>query len=82
VYENKGDNGKAYFYLNAYTEAKNRNNTAILKTINKDMESFIAETKNDSENHGRNVQWVILLSLAVLSLLAVYAWRIISLLRK
>ncbi|WP_332583495.1 tetratricopeptide repeat protein [Chryseobacterium sp.] len=82
VYENKKDNEKAYFYLNAYTEAKNRNNTAILKTINKDMESFIAETKNDSENHRRNIQWVILLSLAVFSLLAVYAWRIISLLRK
>lgn len=82
VYENKGDNEKAYFYLNAYTEAKNKNNTAILKTINKDMESFIAETKSDSEDHRSKMQWVILLSLAVFSFLAVYAWRIISLLRK
>ncbi|PWN66159.1 tetratricopeptide repeat protein [Chryseobacterium oncorhynchi] len=82
VYENKRDNEKAYFYLNAYTEAKNRNNTAILKTINKDMESFMAETKNDSEDHRRNMQWVIFLSLTVFSMLVAYAWRIISLLRK
>lgn len=82
VYENKKDNEKAYFYLNAYTEAKNRNNTAILKTINKDMESFMAETKNDSEDHRRNMQWVIFLSLTVFSMLVAYAWRIISLLRK
>ncbi|MGU3374781.1 tetratricopeptide repeat protein [Chryseobacterium sp. M5A1_1a] len=82
VYEKKGDNEKAYFYLNAYREAKNKSNTAILKTINKDMESFIAETKNDSKDHKRNMQWVVFLSLAIFSLLAVYAWRILSLLRK
>lgn len=82
VYERKGDNDKAYFYLNAYTEAKNKNNTAILKTINKDMESFIAETKSDSEDHKKNMRWVAFLSLAGFSLLAVYAWRIINALRK
>ncbi|AZA76171.1 tetratricopeptide repeat protein [Chryseobacterium sp. G0186] len=82
VYEKKGDNDKAYFYLNAYTEAKNKNNTAILKTINKDMESFIAETKSDSEDHKKNMRWVIFLSIAGFSLLAVYAWRIINAIRR
>lgn len=82
VYENLGNEEKAYFYLNAYTEAKNRTNTALLATINQDMESFITTAKEDTERHKNNVRWVILLSLAGLSLLGIYAWRVISMLRK
>lgn len=82
VYEGLGDEEKAYFYLNKYTEAKNRTHTALLATINQDMESFITITKEDTEKHKSNVHWVILFSLAGLSLLGIYAWRMISILRK
>lgn len=82
VYENKGENEKAYFYLNAYTEACNRTNSSLLSTINQDMESFISETKKDSESHKSNIQWVIFLSLAGLSLLSIYTWKIINTLKK
>lgn len=82
VYENKGEKEKAYFYLNAYTQAYNKTNSSLLSTINQDMESFISETKKDSETHKRNIKWVIFLSFAGLSLLAIYSWRIINILRK
>lgn len=82
VYENTGDSEKAYYYLNAYTEANSKNNTAALKTINQDMESFMAETEKVSENHRRNVQWVILISVAVFLLLVLYSWRVIKLLKE
>ncbi|QIY90273.1 tetratricopeptide repeat protein [Chryseobacterium gallinarum] len=82
LYEQKGDKEKAYFYLKAYTEAKNKTNTALLKTINQDMESFIAGAKEDSEKHKNKMQWVVFLSLAVFALSGTYAWRIISSLRK
>ncbi|GEN66282.1 tetratricopeptide repeat protein [Chryseobacterium rhizosphaerae] len=82
VYEKKGDKEKAYFYLNAYTNAIDKTNIAIFTTINKDMESFIDETKKDTKRHDKNVQWVILLSLVGFSVLGIYAWRIIDILRK
>ncbi|RXM53285.1 tetratricopeptide repeat protein [Chryseobacterium sp. CH25] len=82
VYENKGEKEKAYFYLKAYTEAYNKTNTSLLSTINQDMESFITETKTDTEKHKSKIQWVIFLSFAGFSLLAIYAWRIINTLRK
>lgn len=82
LYEITGDKEKAYFYLNAYTEAKNKTNAALLSTINQDMESFISEAKTGAEQHRSNVQWVVFLSLAGLSLLAIYTWRIINTLRK
>ncbi|AZB32468.1 tetratricopeptide repeat protein [Chryseobacterium bernardetii] len=82
VYENKGDKEKAYFYLKAYTEAYNKTNSSLLSTINQDMESFIAETKKDAESHKNNIRWVIFLSLAGLSVLSIYAWKIINTLKK
>ncbi|UHO36672.1 hypothetical protein H5J24_12530 [Chryseobacterium capnotolerans] len=81
LYASTGDKEKAYFYLKAYTEAKNRTNTALLATINQDMESFISEAKTDSEKHKSKMQWVVFLSFAGLSLLAIYTWRIINTLR-
>lgn len=82
LYDKMGDKEKAYFYLNAYTEAKNKTNTALLATINHDMESFITLTQENTEKHKSRIQWVILFSLAGLSLLGIYAWRAISILRK
>ncbi|WP_139166069.1 tetratricopeptide repeat protein [Chryseobacterium jejuense] len=82
VYENKGEKEKAYLYLNAYTEAYNKTNSSLLSTINQDMESFISEAKTGTEEHKSKVQWVIFLSFAGLSLLALYTWRIINTLRK
>lgn len=82
LYNQTGDKEKAYFYLNAYTEAKNKTNAALLATIDHDMESFISTSKEDTEKHKNSVQWVVLFSLAGLSLLGIYAWRAISLLRK
>ncbi|AZB07751.1 hypothetical protein EG344_02255 [Chryseobacterium sp. G0162] len=82
LYASTGDQEKAYFYLKAYTEAKNKTNTALLASINHDMKSFISEDKNDTENHRSKMQWVVFLSFAGLSLLAMYAWRIINTLRK
>lgn len=82
VYESTGNNEKAYFYLNAYREAVNKNNTAILKAINKDMDSFIVETQKDTENHVKSIRWVIFLSFVGFSLLVMYAWRIIGQLKK
>ncbi|MFZ4928042.1 tetratricopeptide repeat protein [Chryseobacterium sp. Mn2064] len=82
VYDHLGDKEKAYYYLNAYTEAKNKTNTALLATINQDMESFISETKKDSEKHKNNIQWALIFLLAGFSMLGIYAWRIISSLKK
>lgn len=82
LYEKKGDKEKAYFYLKAYTEAKNKTNTALLKTINQDMESFIAGTKEDSETHENKIKWVIILSFVGFSFLGIYMWRIVNLLKK
>ncbi|MCQ9636705.1 tetratricopeptide repeat protein [Chryseobacterium sp. WG14] len=82
VYEQKGDKERAYIYLRAYADANNKINTAVLKTINQDMESFISETKKDTESHDKGIQWVILLSVIGFSVLGIYAWRIIDLLRK
>ncbi|OCA80019.1 hypothetical protein BBH99_17125 [Chryseobacterium contaminans] len=82
LYEATGNKEKAYFYLNAYTEAKNKTNAAVLATINQDMESFITEAKTDAKKHKSKAQWVVFLSFAVLSLLAIYTWRIIDTLRK
>nr|WP_315030218.1 hypothetical protein [uncultured Chryseobacterium sp.] len=82
LYEKKGQKEKAYFYLEAYTKAKNKNNTAILNTINQDMKSFITETKEDSEKQKNTIQWVIFLSMATFSALGLYSWRIVSRLRK
>ncbi|WP_160139651.1 hypothetical protein [Chryseobacterium sp. c4a] len=82
LYALTGDKEKAYFYLHAYTEAKNKTNTALLATINQDMEYFTSEAKTDTEQHRNKVQWVVFLSFAGLSLLAIYAWRIINTLRK
>lgn len=82
LYAATGDKEKAYFYLEAYTAAKNKTNTALLATINQDMESFVSEAQNDTEKHQKKVQWVVFLSFAGLSLLALYAWRIINILRK
>ncbi|OCA75644.1 hypothetical protein BBI00_03345 [Chryseobacterium arthrosphaerae] len=46
------------------------------------MQSFITLTEENTEKHKNNLQWVILFSIAGLSLLGIYAWRVISLLRK
>lgn len=82
VYEQKGETEKAYFYLKAYTEAKNQMNTSIQKTINQDMESFIKETKEASEKHENHMRWVVFVSLTTFLVLGVYAWRSIKLLRE
>ncbi|NIF06202.1 hypothetical protein F3J23_12195 [Chryseobacterium sp. Tr-659] len=82
LYEKTGDKEKAYFYLKAYTDAYYKTNTSLLATINQDMEAFIMDAKKDSERHDANVRWIILLSFAGLSLLGVYSWRIISVLKK
>lgn len=82
LYEQKGDQEKAYFYLNAYTEAKNKTNASLFAAINQDMESFIAITKEDTKKHKNNIRWVIFLSFAGFSLLGIYTWKIISLLKK
>lgn len=82
LYDGKGDKEKAYFYLNAYTEAKNKTNTELMATINQDMQSFITEAKSDTQKHKNKIRGVIFLSLAGFSLLAIYAWRIINTLGK
>lgn len=82
LYAGKGDPEKAYLYLNAYTAAKNKTNKALLATINHDMESFIAESKEDSEKAARKIRWVIFFSFTGLLVLAIYAWRIINILKK
>ncbi|WP_109713278.1 tetratricopeptide repeat protein [Chryseobacterium phosphatilyticum] len=81
LYEKTRQKEKAYFYLKAYTEAKNKTNKALLNTINQDMESFTAETKEGAEKHKNKIQWVIFLSLATFSLLGIYSWRIVGQLR-
>lgn len=82
LYQDKGDKDRAYYYLQLYADAKNKNDTAVLRIINQDMESFIAESKEDSETHENNVRWVAFLSLVFFSLLGIYAWKIIGILNK
>lgn len=82
LYERTGDKEKAYFYLKAYTDAYYKTNTSLLATINQDMESFITGAQQDADHHKSKIYWIIFLSLAGLSLLGLYAWRIIRALGK
>lgn len=82
LYERTGDKEKAYLYLKAYTDAYYKTNTSLLATINQDMEAFITGAQKDAERHQSKIYWIILLSLAGLSLLGLYAWRIIRALGK
>ncbi|MCW1962528.1 tetratricopeptide repeat protein [Chryseobacterium viscerum] len=82
LYERRGDKEKAYLYLKAYTDAYYKTNTSLLATINQDMESFITGARQDEAHHKSKIYWIIFLSLAGLSLLGLYAWRIISALGK
>ncbi|MCQ9640925.1 tetratricopeptide repeat protein [Chryseobacterium sp. WG14] len=82
LHKEKNDDVNAYFYLQAFANAKNKTNAALLKTINQDMEAFISETKKDTEQHDKNIQWVILLSFVGFSVVGIYTWRIVDLLRK
>ncbi|KAA2222622.1 tetratricopeptide repeat protein [Chryseobacterium sediminis] len=82
LYERTGDKEKAYFYLKAYTDAYYKTNTSLLATINQDMESFIMGAQQDADHHKSKIYWIIFLSLAGLSLLGLYAWRIIRALGK
>ncbi|MBE4949269.1 tetratricopeptide repeat protein [Chryseobacterium culicis] len=77
LYERTGDKEKAYLYLKAYTDAYYKTNSSLLATINQDMEAFITGAQKDADQHQSKIRWIILLSLAGLSLLGVYAWRII-----
>ncbi len=82
LYERTGDKEKAYFYLKAYTDAYYKTNTSLLATINQDMESFITGAQQDADHHQSKIYWIIFLSLIGLSLLGLYAWRIIRVLGK
>lgn len=82
LYERTGDKEKAYLYLKAYSEAYYKTNTSLLATINQDMESFITGAQQDAEHHKSKIYWIFFLSLAGLSLLGLYAWRIIRALGK
>ncbi|MEF9478879.1 hypothetical protein OWR28_15185 [Chryseobacterium sp. 1B4] len=82
LYEHTGDKEKAYFYLKAYTDAFYKTNTSLLAAINQDMESFIAETRQDADRHQNKIYWIVSLSFVGLCLLGLYAWRIIIALGK
>ncbi|PTT30617.1 hypothetical protein DBR28_15870, partial [Chryseobacterium sp. HMWF028] len=82
LYERTGDKEKAYLYLKAYTEAYYKTNSSLLATINQDMEAFITGAQKDAEKHQSKIYWIVLLSLAGLFLLGLYAWRIIRALGK
>ena len=82
LYERTGDKEKAYLYLKAYTEAYYKTNTSLAATINQDMESFITGAQQDADHHKSKIYWIFFLSLVGLSLLGLYAWRIIRALGK
>ncbi|MBL3547983.1 tetratricopeptide repeat protein [Chryseobacterium sp. KMC2] len=82
LYKERNDDAKAYFYLQTFADAKHKTTAALLATINQDMESFINETKKDAKRHDDKIRWVILLSGICFSVLGIYAWRIIDLLKK
>ncbi|MFS4470297.1 tetratricopeptide repeat protein [Chryseobacterium sp. T20] len=82
LYERTGDKEKAYFYLEAYTDAFYRTNSSLLATINQDMESFITVAQQDAHHHTSKIYWIVSLSFIGLCLLGLYAWRIILTLRK
>ncbi|RLJ32172.1 hypothetical protein CLU97_1620 [Chryseobacterium sp. 7] len=82
LYERTGDKEKAYLYLKAYTDAYYKTNSSLLATINQDMEAFITGAQKDADEHKSKIYWIVLLSLAGLSLLGLYAWRIIRALGK
>ncbi|WP_126650334.1 tetratricopeptide repeat protein [Chryseobacterium aureum] len=82
LYERTGNKEKAYLYLEAYTDAYYKTNSSLLATINQDMEAFITGAQKDADRHKSKIYWIILLSLAGLSLLGLYAWRIIRALGK
>lgn len=82
LYERTGDKEKAYLYLKAYTDAYYKTNSSLLATINQDMKAFITGAQKDADEHKSKIYWIVLLSLAGLFLLGLYAWRIISALGK
>ncbi|WP_123921421.1 tetratricopeptide repeat protein [Chryseobacterium viscerum] len=82
LYERIGDKEKAYFYLKAYTDAYYKTNTSLLATINQDMEAFITNAQEDTDNKRKYIYRIIFLSIVALSLLGIYAWSIIRALGK
>ncbi|WP_164976654.1 tetratricopeptide repeat protein [Chryseobacterium sp. CH21] len=82
LYERTGEKEKAYHYLKAYTDAYYKTNSSLLATINQDMEAFITGAQKDTDQHKNKIYWIVFLSCAGLSLLGLYAWRIIHALGK
>lgn len=78
LYEGKGDKEKALMYLQAYTQERTKSDTALLKAINHDMESFIADTGTDTQNHRYMILVIVIGSILVFGLLGIYAWKIIK----
>ncbi|WP_051891311.1 tetratricopeptide repeat protein [Chryseobacterium sp. JM1] len=82
LYEGMGDKEKALLYLQAYTEERNKSDTALLEAINHDMEGFITETETDSEQHRSKVLLLCIVSVFILSLVAMYLWKTIKQLKE
>lgn len=76
LYEKIGDKEKALFYLQAYTEEKSKSDTALLKAINNDMESFISDVEEDNQHHRNKVLLLCIASALLLFLLGIYVWKI------
>lgn len=76
LYEKMGNKEKALFYLQAYTDEKNKSDTALFKAINNDMETFISDVEKDSRDHRKKVLLLCSAAVVLLSLLGIYLWNI------
>ncbi len=77
LYNKKGDKEKAYYYLKAYTDAKNRSNDAMLKTAHNDLDIFAAE--EEKARKAWNKVLIISVTLTLVFVLSgIYVWKVIK----
>ncbi|MCQ9640927.1 tetratricopeptide repeat protein [Chryseobacterium sp. WG14] len=81
LYKKMDDEDKAYYYLEKYTEEQGKTDSAQFATMNKTVDDFIAETKNESDWSRNKLPLAIALSIAAISISGVYVRKIINRLR-
>ncbi|MDR2234989.1 MAG: hypothetical protein LBE92_02595 [Chryseobacterium sp.] len=82
VYNSKGNNKKAYFYLKAYIKAKNETNSLMLSALNRDMKRFMMKTEEDAQRDKNKIFLLVLIGAVIFTFSGIYSWQAIDGLRQ
>ncbi|WP_284460721.1 hypothetical protein [Chryseobacterium sp.] len=81
VYKKMHEEDKAYFYLKKYTEEQGRDDSAQFAALNKTMDDFIGETKNESDWSRNKLPLSIALAITAITVSGVYVRKVINRMR-